>query len=212
MKLVPARHPFILAPALLVLGVLLSASAAHRPAAPPQTQGGALALYIDPAQSRLHWTVGSTLHTVHGTFAVKKGTMQLDPATGKASGEIVVDAASGESGNDGRDKKMHKEIIESWKYKDIAFRPDRVDGKVESQGVTTAQVHGIFSLHGGDHELTVPVQAELTADHWKGTAKFSVPYITWGLKNPNNFLLRVDPAVQIEFQMAGKLETANARP
>ena len=88
-------------------------------------------LSVDPAHSAVHWTLDSSVHTVHGTFRVKRGTVSFDSATGKASGEIVVDAASGESGNDSRDSKMHNEVLESSKYADVIFRPERVEGTVK---------------------------------------------------------------------------------
>jgi hypothetical protein len=58
--------------------------------------------------------------------------------------------------------------------------------------------------------LTVPVDAKLTGDRWKGSAKFSVPYIAWGLKSPNTFLLKADPAVEIELEMSGTLQATVA--
>ncbi|HXT75430.1 MAG TPA: YceI family protein [Candidatus Eisenbacteria bacterium] len=179
-------------------------------ASPQQGQAKVLALRVNPAQSQVHWTLGSTLHTVHGTFAVKGGAMRIDTGSGRAGGEIVIDAASGESGNDGRDKKMHREIIESAKFKEIAFRPDRVEGKVAAEGSVTVQIHGIFLLRGSEHEITVPVQAELATDHWKGTAKFNVPYIAWGLKSPSNFFLKADKTVDVDLELAGPLERSNA--
>jgi polyisoprenoid-binding protein YceI len=201
--------------AFLSIGIALLAArmglqAAQAPAI-PQTNSGEITLNLDTSQSKLHWTLGSTLHTVHGTFNLKRGFLSFDPASGKASGEIVAYATSGESGNDGRDKKMHREILESQRYPDIIFRPDRIDGKVVGQGTCSVQVHGTFVLHGSEHELTVPVQADLAADHWKGSAKFSVPYIQWGLKSPNTFLLKADPAVEIELEMSGPLQTAVPR-
>jgi polyisoprenoid-binding protein YceI len=147
---------------------------------------------------------------VHGTFAVKRCTLRLDPATGKAAGEIVVDAASGESGSDSRDKKMRKEVLESARFTDIIFRPDRVEGGVAPQGASNAQLHGVCVLHGSEHEITVPVRAELNAEKWKGTATFSVPYNDWGLKNPGNFLLKVDHTVAIEVDMAGSMQPQSA--
>jgi polyisoprenoid-binding protein YceI len=190
---------------------LVLANAAARVGAQDQGHALDIVLTVDPAESETHWTLGSTLHTVHGTFAVKSSELRVHVATGRAGGEIVVDATSGASGNDGRDKKMHKEIIESAKYRDIVFRPDRVEGPIPVIGSVTAQVHGILLLHGSEHEITVPVQVELSADHWKGIGKFAVPYVAWGLKSPNNFFLKADPAVQIELKLAGKLEPIDKR-
>jgi len=185
--------------------VALSALPQH---AAPQRPPREIVLEIDPAQSKVHWTLGSSLHTVHGSFAFKKGTLQLDTSTGKASGEIVVDATSGNSGNDSRDKKMHREVLESGRYAEVIFRPERVEGKITPQGIFTVQVNGFFVLHGREHELTVPVQAELAGDHWTGSAKFNVPFIDWGLKNPGNFFLKVNHAVEIDLELKGSLQNA----
>jgi polyisoprenoid-binding protein YceI len=196
------------------LFVLLSLTATRgwpqTPQPAVQTKPAEVTLNLDVAQSKLHWTLDSTLHTVHGTFNLKRGAVKFDPATGNASGEFVVDAASGESGNDGRDKKMHGEILESARYTEVIFRVKRIEGKVLAQGSSNVQVHGTFILHGAEHELTVPVQAELNGHRWKGSAKFSVPYIQWGLKSPNTFLLKADPTVEIELELSGTLQGALA--
>jgi polyisoprenoid-binding protein YceI len=168
---------------------------------------GQIVLSVDPAKSTVHWSVESSLHTVHGTFHVKRGTISVDPGTGKASGEIVVDATSGESGNDSRDRRMHKEILESGQYSEVVFRPDHADGTVVAQGNSGLKLHGIFTLHGIDHELNVPTQATLTEGQWKGTAAFEVPYIAWGLKNPSNFLLKVKPVVDVQLDLAGSVNS-----
>ena len=195
---------YFLVAAPMTLAVL-SALPQHAAPRPPASE---IVLGIDPAKSNVHWTLGSTVHTVHGSFAFKKGTLQLDTSTGKARGEIIVDAASGNSGNDSRDKKMHKEVLESGQYAEVIFRPDRVDGKITPQGPFTVNVHGLLVLHGSEHELTVPVQAELAGDHWTGSAKFNVPFIDWGLKNPGNFFLKVNHAVEIELELQGSLQNA----
>ncbi len=194
----------VVAPVTLVV---LSALPQH---AAPQTPASEIVLGIDPSQSKVHWTLGSTVHTVHGSFAFKKGNLQLDTSTGKASGEFVVDATSGNSGNDGRDKKMHKEVLESARYAEVIFRPDRVDGKITPQDTFTVQVHGVFVLHGSEHELTVPIRAELAGDHWTGSAKFNVPFIDWGLKNPSNFFLKVNHSVEIDLELKGSLQSHTA--
>jgi polyisoprenoid-binding protein YceI len=213
MRMILARIPQLLVctSALVALSVPLSASAAHRVPSPGvPASASEVVLALDPAQSTIHWTLGTTLHTVHGTFALKRGTLRLDTEAGKASGEIVADATSGQSGNESRDKKMHKEILETPRYADVIFRPDRVDGKVPAEGSATVQIHGTFVLHGAEHELTVPVQAELGADHWKGTAKFRIPFIDWGLRNPSNFFLRTDKVVDIDLELAGAVQRSAA--
>jgi polyisoprenoid-binding protein YceI len=200
---------------LMGLAVLLSASAAHRPPQGPTAAGaGEIILNVDPAQSSVHYSVSSSLHTVHGTFAVTRGSVQIDPSSGKAAGEIVVDAASGQSGNNSRDKKMHNEVLESARFTEIIFRPDRVEGALQPQGSSNTQLHGNFELHGSEHELSIPVQTELQSDKWKGTAHFGIPYTNWGLKNPSNFLLKVDHTVTVEVDLAGTIQyqSVAARP
>ena len=194
-----------------MLAVVSARAWTQSPQTALEAKPGEVILRLDPAQSKLHWTLGSTLHTVHGTFALKRGEVQFDPASGSASGEIVADATSGASGNDGRDKKMHREILESSRYGEVIFRPTRIEGRVSTQGSSHVQVQGTFLLHGSEHELTVPIDAELAGDHWKGSAKFDVPYIQWGLKSPNTFLLKADPVVEIELEMGGALQSASAK-
>jgi polyisoprenoid-binding protein YceI len=176
-----------------------------------QTNPGEVTLNLDVAQSKLHWTLDSTLHTVHGTFNLKRGAVKFDPATGSANGEFIAYATSGESGNDSRDKKMHDEILESARFPEVIFRPTKIEGKVAVPGTSEVQLQGKFLLHGSEHDLTVSVHAELTSDHWKGTAKFSVPYIQWGLKSPNTFLLKAAPVVDVELELSGTLQRTVAQ-
>jgi len=179
--------------------------------AAPQTPAAGFVANLDPAQSSVHWTLGSTLHTVHGTFVLKRGSLQIDPATGKASGEIVADATSGKSGNDSRDKKMHKDVLESMSFGEVVFRPDTFTGRLAGSGESILQLHGTFLLHGSEHELSVPVQASVAGDHWTGSAKFGVPFIDWGLKNPSTWLLKVDHVVYIELELKGTLQSPTAQ-
>jgi len=156
-----------------------------------------LSLEMDPAQSKVDFTLGDVLHTVHGTFQLKRGAIRFDPASGKAYGELLVDARSGASCNDTRDRKMHKEILESQRFPDIVFRPDRVEGKLAPQGISQMQVHGAFGIHGAEHELTAPVEVRVAGGQYAIAARFSVPYQKWGIRNPSTLFLRVDDHVDI---------------
>jgi len=200
----------ISAGALAGLVMFLSASAAPpkvslEQAAP--TASSKLSLVVDPDQSKVRWTVDSTLHTVHGTFNLKSGNLHVDPETGKAAGEIIVLTTSGDSGNSSRDEKMHKVVLESAKYPDAVFRPTQLEGKLATSGTNDVKLHGVFILHGSEHELIVPVHAEMSSGKWNGEAKFEVPYVQWGLKDPSNWLLKVKPAVQVDLDLVGTWKT-----
>jgi polyisoprenoid-binding protein YceI len=165
-------------------------------------------LTFDPPKTTIHWTLGTTLHTVHGTFQLKSGTIHFDPATGQASGRLVVSAVSGESGNEARDKKMQQAILESVKFADIAFAPDKVIGNIAPEGKSNVQVHGTFQLHGTGHDFTIPVEIEMKDGQAITATHFSVPFISWGLKNPSTFVLRVDPQVDVEIHATARISAA----
>jgi polyisoprenoid-binding protein YceI len=179
------------------IGLLLAALCAV-PAVAQQ-----VSLQLDPAQSVANFTVTDPIHTVHGTFALKRGEIHFDPATAKVEGEIVFDATSGKSGNDSRDHKMHKDVLESAKYPEITFKPDHYDGKVADQGMSTVQVHGMFGIHGADHEMTIPVEITMAPGKWNATAHFQVPYAKWGMQRPRVAFVVVGENVDIEARAVG---------
>lgn len=162
-------------------------------------------LQLDPSRTSVKFTLGDVLHTVHGTFYLKRGELQFAPASGKISGEIVVDAGSGNSGSGMRDRKMNKEVLESNRYPEIVFHPDRVEGGVASQEKSSVRVHGMFNIHGVDHEIMVPAEVEMSADHWVATVHFTVPYAKWGMKNPSTLFLKVNDSVEIDLMAAGNV-------
>jgi len=165
----------------------------------------AMTVELDPANTRVEFTLSATMHTVHGTFMLKSGTIHFDPATGSASGLVVVDAASGSTGNAGRDHKMHREILESQRYPEITFTPTKVLGKFERQGESTVQLEGKFELHGSEHVMTLTIPLQVNGNQVSGRTHIVVPYVAWGLKNPSTLLLHVSDTVQLDIAAAGKL-------
>jgi len=172
-------------------------------ALPIVAQAQELRLQFSPSTTTIKFTLGDVFHTVHGSFNLKDGDVQYDSATGAVSGRLVADATSGQSGNHIRDHKMHGEILESKRYPEIVFRPDHVEGKVGNSGISTLEVHGVFSIHGADHELTMPVRVQMFSDHWTADTNFTIPYVKWGIKNPSSLLLRVSESVGIEVHATG---------
>jgi polyisoprenoid-binding protein YceI len=175
---------------------------------PLSTAAQETVIALAPAQTRIDYSLGATAHTVHGTFKLKRGTVHFDPATGKASGSIVVDATSGTSGNDGRDSKMHHEILESPQYPEIVFTPAQVKGTVAAAGTSQVEVSGTFRLHGQDHEFSIPVAIQLAGSQATATTHFAIPYQKWGLKNPSTFILRVKDTVEMEVHATARVSPA----
>jgi hypothetical protein len=150
---------------------------------------------------------GADLHKVDGTFKLKSGEFILDPATGVAEGEILVDATTGESGNAARDKRMHDEVLESNRYPAMFFHPTQIKGAFKpGEATQQLQAQGSFNIHGADHALEMPVKVETAGDTVTATARFTVPYVTWGMKNPSKLLLRVSKQVDIEVIAKGTIK------
>lgn len=166
---------------------------------------------FDPGSTTVDFTLNDVLHTVHGTFKLKSGMIRFDPATGAASGALVVDATSGDSGNKSRDRKMHREILESDKYPEIVFIPQKVSGSIPAQGRSQVAVQGMFRMHGSDQPLTLTVPLTIDGSQLIANTQFLVPYQVWGLKNPSTFILRVSDNVQINIAANGRIAGEQAR-
>lgn len=162
-------------------------------------------LEVDPSKTSIQFTLDAALHTVHGSFQARKSELHLDPASGALSGEVVADARSGHTGNGMRDRKMHKDVLESEQYPEISFRPDRVTGTVAFQGKSSVRVHGTFRIHGADRQIEVPAEVEMSGSGWTANVHFTIPYAKWGMKNPSTLFLRVSDSVEIDLAAAGSL-------
>lgn len=171
-----------------------------------------LAFHFDPDQTKVEYTLGDILHTVHGSFRIKSGLIEFDPREGTAQGLIVVDATSGNSGSEGRDQKMHKDILESQRYPEITFKPTRVEGQIVKTQLSSLIIKGLLTLHGAPHPVTLAAQLSPGADQMSATTQFSIPYTKWGLKNPSTFLLRVSSTVTIDIRAVGHLSELVEQP
>jgi polyisoprenoid-binding protein YceI len=180
----------------LVLAAGLSASDAA---------GQEFTVELNPADTAISFTLHATMHTVHGTFKLKSGSIRFNPSTGAASGLVVVDVTSGDTGNDGRDRKMHRDILESSKYPEAIFSPTKVSGQFSSKGSSTVELSGIFRLHGSDHPVTLSLPVQVEGSVVRTSTHLVIPYVAWGLKNPSTFVLRVGDKLDLEIKTSGRL-------
>jgi len=163
---------------------------------------------LNPATTKIEFTLDAFLHTVHGSFKLKSGVIQFNSSTGIARGAIVVDAISGESGNNNRDNRMHHEILESGTFSEIVFSPKQIKGALAAEGVSRLEVSGELRLLGRDHDFTLALNVESSGEQLRITSQAVIPYVQWGLKNPSTLVLRVNDKVNIAIRATGRLRTA----
>ena len=163
-------------------------------------------LNLTPEATKIQFALTDPLHTVHGSFNLKRGEIEFNTDTGKASGQVVVDVTSGNSGSDARDSRMHEHVLESKKYPEAMFIPDHIEGPMAIPGNSAVKVHGLFTIHGASHEIIMDVQTSVTGDRMRATMAFEIPYVAWGMKDPSNFLLRVGKSVHIAIEASGLLQ------
>ena len=154
---------------------------------------------------KIDFTLGAVLHTVHGTFEVKEGMLRLDVASGKISGRIVVDVKSGNTGDDERDRSMHQDVLESARFPEAVFSPDRLTGQLALEGQSEVGVRGVLRIHGQDHDVTLPAKISVENSRLTATSHLSIPYVKWGMKDPSTFLLHVNETVEVEMRVAGTI-------
>ena len=197
-RILPVRFLFALLAGLVVVS------------ATPAARAQECLIRMEKGDAHVEFSLGSTVHTVHGTFALKDSTIRFDPANGKISGAVVVDATSGESGNGSRDSRMHREILESVKFPEIVFKATQVSGTMAASGTSKVDVSGKFRLHGQEHDVTLPVEVTADGPTLQLAIHYVIPYIAWGLKNPSTFVLRASDKVEIEIHATGHMENAAA--
>lgn len=163
---------------------------------------------VNPSQSTVHFGLADTLHAFGGVFQISSANFSFDRKTGKMSGEIIVAAASGNSGTAARDRKMKKEELKVKKYPDITFQPASFTGEIPASGTGQIKVSGTFTLLGKPHPLTVPMTVVVSGTDCTATGTFEVPYIEWGLKDPSMLFIHMQKQVKIDLKLVGQLKPA----
>lgn len=164
---------------------------------------------INPSLSTVAFTLTSNDDTTKGTFQVEKGAVAFDPASAQISGLVVVSAASGNSDNAARDKRMLKGVLQASRFASITFAPQSYTGAMAPAGDSNLQVTGVFTLHGTPHTITVPMLIHIQGNQCTATSTFKIPYVQWGLKDPSWFVFRVAKDVAIKLTLTGSLSPAN---
>ena len=180
--------------------------------APPGAAAGERTVVLDPAASRITFTLDTTFHQVHGTMALAEGRLRFDPVTGAASGAVAIDARSAATGNARRDRTMHADILESGRFPAVTFRVERIEGTLTDPGRSDLRLVGVMSLHGGEHPMTLPAEVESRDGRVRGSLRFTIPYVEWGLRDPSFLMVRAKKTVAVLVEVEGRWQDDPAVP
>lgn len=192
-----------LATVLLALGALLALAGAAPAAGEPELPQR---LVLDTDTSHVDFTLGATLHTVEGSFRVSGGEIGFDPVEGTAGGRVVIDARSGDTGSERRDRNMHRDVLESDTYPEFVFLPERLAVLRQEEDEAEVELAGTVEIHGVRKPLTIPATVRREGDALRIRGAFTVPYVDWGLRDYSNFVLRVAPTVDVQLDVVGRLQ------
>jgi hypothetical protein len=160
---------------------------------------------VNSDASAVKMTLNTTHEVVDGTFHIQSGSIEFDRSAPKMSGSVVVLADSGKTGNDSRDKKMNKDILKVDQFATVSFAPKAYSGTIADSGDSTIQVSGVFTLLGTGHDLTISMQIHIDGSKATARAKFVVPYVQWGLKNPSFLIWKAENDVAIDLSLIGQI-------
>lgn len=161
-------------------------------------------LDLDPAKTTIIYSLDGWPHHTQGTFKLKHGVIEIDPSTGKMTGTITVDAASGDSGHSIRDEEMKSTVLEVARFPEISFAPRQVLSHGDPLKAFPVKVVGLMSLHGVPHELTIDATVKRENNNVTIHSNFPVPFVEWGLRDPSILIFKVSKQVLVDV-------TANAR-
>jgi polyisoprenoid-binding protein YceI len=174
-------------------------------AAAPPAAAEPYRLALDPAATEISFTLGARLHTVRGRFALAAGEIRFDPDTGEASGEVRVDAKSGDTGIDRRDRVMHEEVLASAEHPLLVLRPERIEVDRREPDALAGTLRGRFEVRGASHPIELAFEGKREGERARIGVRFDVPWVAWGLPDPSNVILRVDDTLAVEVSAGGTL-------
>ena len=180
------------------------ALAAVKPAGGPRAT-----IILDPARSEVRFRAEATGHAFTGRTRRIGGRATLAPGdlSGVAGASAEVEAASLETGNGLRDRKMRR-MLESDRYPLILFRAARFtpggsprEGGKEFRGVLSGEI----TVRG----VTKPISFDV-AGAWEGArlramGSGEVRFTDFGMKPPRALgLLRVEDRIRLEFDILAR--------
>lgn len=163
-------------------------------------------LTLDPAATDVSFILESSLHAVHGTMALDEGVIVFDDEAGTASGRVVINAVSAETGKKKRDKKLHRRVLETETYPEIVFVPSGIEHRLVDEGSGPIVLTGTVTVHGSDHPVRLEATVNRDGDSVTAAFDLPIPFVEWGMHDPSVFVFRTEKVVLVHVDVDGTLE------
>lgn len=166
-------------------------------------------LSVVPGGSVVKFHGSSTLHDFDGTATLVGGAFDLAAGTGM----VEADATSMKTGSDGRDEKMHGEIMVTKTWPRVRFD---LTAFVPGAGGAAAggTAHGRWTMHGVTREIAIPLtfSESGTPPVRHVRAAFDLDIRRWSIPVPRVVIVSVDPVIKVELDLALKPDPAATSP
>ena len=114
---------------------------------------------IDPLHTFPNFTINHLgFSTIHGRFDKTSGTLTVDEAKHSGSVDVVIDAASVDTGYIKRDDHLRSpDFLNAAEFPEITYKSTKVTIKGDPEGEATATVDGNLTISGVTKPVTLSV-------------------------------------------------------
>lgn len=170
--------------------------------APADSEAG---VWVSPeGASRAGFLLDTFWHGVEGTTSVVSATLKSSSGDPLTDGriEVAIDAATLNTGNKRRDRKMKANHLETVQYPSIRFisRSDPRRALVSADSVFM-EVRGDLTLHGVTRSVDATVEALKQVDGWLMKSHFVIRLSDYQIANPGTFFNKVRDELDIYFEI-----------
>ena len=170
---------------------------------------GALAdsyeMLLDAQNTTVTFSFAALAHTVHGVVPIVPSKIKIDNRQQRVHGLVYIDTTKISTHNKDRDKKMHREVLESARFPDIYFKPILYRGDLQLGKAGQIELVGELYIHGDSHTIEVPCSVDWQEGQLHLSANYTLPYVAWGMKDPSKFIFRVGKEAYLKMKIDAPL-------
>jgi polyisoprenoid-binding protein YceI len=203
----PVANPGALAagPAarLAAAGIAVAAAACVALASGPQP---GTRYEIEPGSSSVGFDLGATGHTVHGRAGKLGGRVEVlgaDAGGFPLAGELRLEAASLDTGNGRRDRKMREQSLAVARFPEIVFAARRLsprEGGASGQDASAFVLEGDLSIRDVTRSVSIRVELRPEDGMLRVAGEVQLRWADFGVPDPSFLFLRVKPTLRVRFE------------